>query len=211
MHIFGGAWENHPARIEQTWRETVNQEDLVLIPGDVSWAMRLPDARDDLAFIGSLPGTKLLLRGNHDYWWSSVSKVRAFLPEGCFALQNDAFFFGDFAIAGSRGWTCPGSVSFTDTDRAIYDREVIRLGLSLDAAGSGRRLIAMLHFPPFNERRIPSGFTELIEAHGAEALAYGHLHDKACASAFEGMRGGTNYMLCSADHLNFIPRLVAEG
>lgn len=210
MHVFGRAWENHPARIAEAWRDTVGQEDLVLVPGDVSWAMRLPDVRDDLAFIGALPGTKLLLRGNHDYWWNSVTKVRALMGEGCFALQNDAFFFGDFAIAGSRGWTCPGSVNFSEEDRAIYEREVIRFGLSLSAAGREKRLLAMLHFPPFNEKRMSSGFTELIDNHGVETLVYGHLHDKACQNAFEGVRNRTQYMLCSADHLGFVPRLVAQ-
>ncbi|HWQ58566.1 MAG TPA: metallophosphoesterase [Clostridia bacterium] len=212
MDVFGHAWDDHPTRIREAWRDTVESHDLVLVPGDISWAMRLEDVREDLAFIGSLPGTKLLLRGNHDYWWNSISKVRALLPEGCFALQNDAFHFGDFAFAGSRGWVCPGSAGFSEEeDRGIYERELIRLGLSLDAAKPGERLLAMLHFPPFNEKRMSSGFTSLLESHGVETVVYGHLHDKACASAFEGKRGGVSYMLCSADHIGFTPRLIAQS
>ncbi len=212
MDVFGHAWDDHPARIAEAWRDAVGSDDLVLIPGDISWAMRLEDAREDLALIGSLPGTKLLLRGNHDYWWNSISKVRASLPEGCFALQNDAFFFGDFAVAGSRGWVCPGSSGFSEQeDRGIYERELIRFGMSLEAAGTGRRLITMLHFPPFNEKRMLSGFTALIEKHGVETAVYGHLHDKACTVAFEGMRNGVAYLLCSADHIGFMPRLIAQA
>lgn len=210
MDVFGSAWNDHPTRIRQAWQETVDDEDLVLIPGDISWAMRLADVKEDLAFIGSLPGKKLILKGNHDYWWNSISKVRALLPKGCFALQNDAFLFGDIAVAGTRGWSCPGSVNFSEKeDRAIYERELIRFGLSLDAAAKGKHLFAMLHYPPFNERRMSSGFTELIESHSVETVVYGHLHDKACASAFEGERNGVNYLLCSADHIGFAPRLLA--
>lgn len=211
MDVFGHAWDEHPLRIAEAWRDTVADEDLVLIPGDISWAMHMADVADDIGYIGALPGKKLLLRGNHDYWWNSITKVRALLPEGCFALQNDAFECGGFVIAGTRGWTSPGSAGFSDDDRAIYERELIRLGMSLEAASirEGKRLVVMLHFPPFNERRSPSGFTQLIEAHGAEQLIYAHLHDKACSGAFEGERNGVNYSLCSADHIGFAPRLIA--
>ena len=149
------------------------------------------------------------MRGNHDYWWNSLAKVRGALPEGMYALQNDAFIFGDVAIAGSRGWTCPGSVGFDEAaDRPIYDREVIRMGLSLSCAPKDKLLLCMMHYPPFNERRQPSGFTELFEQHGAKHVAYGHLHGKACRNAFEGERNGIQYTLCSADHLEFKPKLI---
>lgn len=217
MDVFGRAWDGHPGRIADAWRDLVADGDLVLIPGDISWAMRLADVRDDLAFIGALPGMKLILRGNHDYWWNSISKVRALLPEGCFALQNDAFALGAFVVAGSRGWVCPGGANFSEEeDRGIYERELIRFSMSLDAAkrcaaAREKRLITMLHYPPFNEKRMSSGFTQLIEEHGAEAVVYGHLHDKACAAAFEGERNGARYFLCSADHIGFAPRLIAES
>lgn len=103
MDVFGPTWDNHLARIREAWLETVGEEDLVLIPGDVSWAMHLAEAKTDLCTIASFPGKKLILRGNHDYWWNSLAKVRGALPEGMYALQNDAFVFGDVAIAGSRG------------------------------------------------------------------------------------------------------------
>ena len=211
MDVFGPAWDEHPARIARAWEEQVGQEDLVLIPGDVSWAMKLSDAQADLDFLSPLPGKKLLLRGNHDYWWNSLAKVRGALPPGCFALQNDCFLFGEAAICGTRGWICPGSVAFREEqDRSIYERELIRLKLSLDAAPQGANLICMLHFPPFNEKRKASGFTDLMEQKGVKAVVYGHLHDRACQNAFEGERGGAQYYLCSADHLGFAPRLIYE-
>ena len=211
MDVFGPLWDNHLSRIRTAWLETVGEEDLVLIPGDISWAMHLQEAQTDLNTIAALPGKKLILRGNHDYWWSSLSKVRAALPEGMYALQNDAFLFGDIAVAGSRGWSCPGSIGFDEAeDRPIYEREVIRMGLSLSRVPKDKFLICMMHYPPFNERRKPSGFTELFEQHGAKHVLYGHLHGKACRNAFEGERSGVQYTLCSADHLEFKPKLIAE-
>ena len=211
MDVFGPAWDNHAGRISEAWCDAVGEEDLVLIPGDISWAMRLSEAEGDLKLVGALPGKKLILRGNHDYWWNSLSKVRSILPEGMFALQNDAFTFGDVTIAGSRGWTCPGSVGFSEEDdRSIYERELIRMGMSLSRAAKDKPLICMMHYPPFNERRRPSGFTELFEQYGAKHVVYGHLHDKACKGAFEGERNGITYTLCSADHLGFAPKLIME-
>jgi len=211
MDVFGPAWDDHAARVEKAWRDAVAEEDVVLIPGDISWAMQLDEAREDIAFIGALPGTKILMRGNHDYWWASLSKVRAILPKGVHALQNDAIDIGGAVIAGSRGWMCPGSSGFDpETDRKIYDREAIRLGMSLQKAGKGSRIIAMLHYPPFNEKRNSSAFTDLFEEYGVEHVVYGHLHGKSCRSAFEGVREGISYTLCSADHLGFAPKFITE-
>ena len=153
----------------------------------------------------------MIMRGNHDYWWGSISKVRDMLPCCMYALQNDTVELGSVTIAGSRGWTCPGSSGFDpETDQKIYDREVIRLQLSLSGAKQGGRIIAMLHYPPFNEKRAPSGFTEIFEKYGVERVIYGHLHGKACRNAFEGIRNGIEYTLCSADHLDFVPKLITE-
>ncbi|MDD6044971.1 MAG: metallophosphoesterase [Clostridia bacterium] len=211
MDVFGPAWDNHASRIGEAWRKTVADEDVVLIPGDISWAMQLGEAKADLDFIAALPGKKILLRGNHDYWWTSLSKVRAMLPEGMYALQNDAVDIGGAIIAGSRGWICPGSAGFDeDTDQKIYDREVIRLGMSLERAGEGERIIAMLHYPPFNEKRNSSAFTHLFERYNVERVIYGHLHGKSCRSAFEGTREGIEYTLCSADHIGFAPKFISE-
>lgn len=135
MSIFGPNWDNHAERIAAAWRERVSDEDAVLIPGDISWAMQLDEARLDIEYIAALPGKKVIMRGNHDYWWGSISKVRDMLPCCMYALQNDTVELGSVTIAGSRGWICPGSSGFdSETDQKIYDREVIRLQLSLSGA-----------------------------------------------------------------------------
>ena len=211
MDVFGSNWDNHSQRVAQAWKDAVEPNDLVLIPGDISWAMQLKDAEADIRFIGDLPGRKVIMRGNHDYWWNSVSKVRSILPKDMWALQNDAVELENVVIAGSRGWMCPGSAGFDgEEDKRIYEREVLRLELSLSKAEKGKPVIGMLHYPPFNERRQPSGFTELFEKYGVKTVVYGHLHGKSCRNAFEGERNGVEYILCSADHLEFNPKLIAE-
>lgn len=212
MDIFGPNWDNHAARLEAAWRAAVQPEDAVLLPGDISWGMSLDEAKADLAFLAALPGTKVLLRGNHDYWWNSISKVRAALPGGMHAVQNDSLVLGGVAVLGTRGWVCPGSTLFDPAvDQKLYERELIRLELSLKSAQAGMPKLCMLHYPPFNERRQQSGFTELLEAYGVEHAVYGHLHGKACRNAFEGIRNGVEYTLCSADHLEFAPKLILEA
>lgn len=211
MDVFGSNWDNHGERIAEAWKEAVEPGDLVLIPGDISWAMQLKDAAPDIDFVGALPGRKVIMRGNHDYWWNSVSKVRSILPKDMWALQNDAVELENVVIAGSRGWMCPGSAGFdVSEDKHIYEREVLRLELSLSKAAKDKPVIAMLHYPPFNEKRLPSGFTELFERYGVKTVVYGHLHGKSCKNAFEGERNGVEYILCSADHLDFKPKLIAE-
>ena len=210
MDVFEG-WEGYLPKLEANWRTLISPQDTVILAGDTSWAMKLEDTKTDFAFIQNLPGQKWLLKGNHDYWWGSISKVRDMLPCCMYALQNDTVELGSVTIAGSRGWICPGSSGFDpETDQKIYDREVIRLQLSLSGAKQGSRIIVMLHYPPFNEKRAPSGFTEIFEKYGVERVIYGHLHGKACRNAFEGIRNGIEYTLCSADHLDFVPKLITE-
>ena len=210
MDIFGPAWENHAEHIAEEWRSLVREEDLVLLPGDFSWAMHLKDALVDMAFVAALPGTKVMIRGNHDYWWNSVTQVRSALPKGMHVLQNDCVSFGNIHIAGTRGWTCPGSMNFLPEDQKIYEREVMRMGLSLSALPKEGVRIAMLHYPPFNENRAPSGFSEALERANIRLAVYGHLHGRSCRSGFEGVRNGVEYILVSADHIGFAPRLILE-
>ena len=206
MDVFGAHWEGHFEKIEQDWRSRVQPEDLVLVPGDLSWAMTLEEATPDLRRICALPGCKLLLRGNHDYWWSSLTRVRAMLPEGNWALQNDARMIGDAVFCGTRGWNVISETSTDAQNLKIYRREVMRLELSLkDAAekAQGRPIVCMLHFPPFGEKRESSGFTELLESYGVHTCVYGHLHGEGIRAAFEGERGGVRYKLVSCDSLGF--------
>ena len=208
MDVFGAAWQDHDKRLAAAWRETVQAEDWVLIPGDISWAMQLEAAMPDLLFLADLPGQKLLMRGNHDYWWSSRTKVKAVLPPGMHTLQNDSLRIGDVAVCGTRGWNCPGASGFTGADEAIYAREQMRLELSLQAANPDADKLVMLHFPPFSERSQTSGFTELIERYGVKTVVYAHLHGAAHRNAFEGERNGVNYIFVAGDYLGFRPTFL---
>lgn len=209
MDVFGAQWRDHADRIREAWQDTVSPDDLVLVPGDISWAMYLSDAQADLAFLGALNGTKLLLRGNHDYWWQSVTKVRTVLPPGMYALQNDVFRFGDVFVAGTRGWTVPASAHFKESaDRKLYERELIRLDLSLNRLPTDAPRIGMLHYPPFSESGEPSAFVERFTAARVSDVVYGHLHGVSARTAFTGTHDGVNYHLVSADTLRFVPKLI---
>jgi predicted phosphohydrolase len=209
MDVFGARWKDHAERIREAWQDTVDDGDLVLVPGDVSWAMYLSDAKADLAFLGALRGTKLLLRGNHDYWWQSVTQVRAALPQGMYALQNDVFRFGGLAVCGTRGWTVPESARFKESaDRKLYERELLRLDLSLKALPEGVRAIGMLHFPPFSENGEPSAFAHKFAAAGVTDVVYGHLHGAAHRYLFNGEKDGVVYHAVPADYLDFIPKKI---
>ena len=213
MDVFGPHWRDHFARISEDWRARVAPEDLVLLPGDFCWAMQLSQAMDDLRAVAALPGTKVLLRGNHDFWWSSISRVRAALPEGMLALQNDAIVTERAVLCGTRGWLCPGDSALSADDLRVYQREVARLQLSLECAEKKRAearmrgvelpLLAMLHFPAFCDAEIPSGFTELLEAHEVPLCIYGHLHGPGLTTAYNGTLRGVEYKLVSCDGLGF--------
>ena len=208
MDVFGEAWRGHAEKLERNWRERVQADDLVLVPGDISWAMQLSAALPDLSFIGNLPGRKILLKGNHDYWWSAIGRVRASLPEGMRALQNDSIVENGIGICGSRGWLCPGSNNFNAEDQKIYLRELDRLSLSLASLPAVETKIAMLHFPPFLDKEKGSGFTERLEDAGVQIVVYGHLHGEANRYAFEGERNGITYHCVAADKLDFMPKLI---
>ncbi len=208
MDVFGEAWRGHAEKLERNWRETVKDEDLVLIPGDISWAMQLQAALPDLSFIGALPGKKILLKGNHDYWWSAIGRVRASLPTDMRALQNDSIVEAGIGICGSRGWLCPGSSNFSQDDEKIYLRELDRLSLSLQSLPQVETKIAMLHFPPFSDKDRGSGFTERLEAAGVKIAVYGHLHGEANRYAFEGEKNGVYYHCVAADKLDFTPKRI---
>ncbi len=203
MDVFGAHWENHFARIREDWLLRVRPEDIVLLPGDLTWAMRLEDALEDLKAVGELPGRKVILRGNHDYWWSAIGRLRRALPEGMYALQNDSLQLDGIAIAGSRGWTLPASAQGED-DLRIYERERLRLEMSLKhahAAGGAASLVAMMHYPPLSESC--AGFSDLLERYGVRICVYGHLHGPGLRTAFRGERNGITYHQASCDGLDF--------
>lgn len=209
MDVFGAHWQDHAARIRDAWQATVGQDDLVLLPGDFSWAMHLNDTKADFQYLSELNGKKVLLRGNHDYWWSSITKVRSVLPEGVYAVQNDVLSFGSVHVGGTRGWLLPHTNAFSEQkDRKIYEREVGRLRLSLDAMPEEGLRIVMLHYPPFAEDGTPSDFVPLLEQANVHHVVYGHLHGKTGNAAFEGERNGIFYHLVSSDRLQFCPKHI---
>lgn len=208
MDIFGDKWQGHWQKICTNWEATIKADDVVLIPGDISWAMFLKDAEQDLKSIARLPGNKVLLRGNHDYWWSSIGRVRELLPNGMYALQNDSFVFDDVVVCGARGWTCPGSAGLSAKDEKIYLREAQRLELSLkdvERKRNGKTVIAMFHYPPFNDNREDSLFTDLLKSYGVDKAVYGHLHGRNLYHVFEGERDGIEYKMVSCDYIDFKP------
>lgn len=205
MDVFGSHWENHFERIRANWLETVGADDLVLLPGDISWAMRLEEAQEHLDQIGALPGKKILLRGNHDYWWSAIGRVRNALPEGMYAVQNDAMLIGGTLVCGTRGWLLPGADQSAD-DKKIYERELIRLEMSLKKAralSADAPLVVMTHFPPLTVAEPDTAPAALIEQYAPQHVLYGHLHGPATKTAFNGEHNGVQYHLVSCDALGF--------
>ena len=206
MDIFGAHWDNHFEKISADWRGKVADEDVVLICGDISWAMRYDDFMPDLAAIEALPGNKVMIKGNHDYWHTSLSKTRALLDEKTFFIQNDCVTLGETAFAGSRCWTQRGSDGFDKEDEKIYIREYDRLKLSLDKAEkTGFPIIVMTHYPPFGLNFTESDYTELIEKYDVRKVIYGHIHGQAAKSKdYASVTiGGIEYCLTSCDHLGF--------
>lgn len=205
MDVFGGNWINYLEKIFEDWNNKVSDEDVVLIGGDISWAMNVEDAKADIEMLKSLKGTKIFIKGNHDYWWSGIGKVRDILPENFFALQNDSILIDNVVICGSRLWSVPGSPDFTEQDEKIYLREAERLKLSLSSAKKlqreGDKLIALVHFPPFNVRRENSLFTEIFEQNGVDAVIYGHLHGKNVRADKLVVKNGVKYYLTSCDQV----------
>lgn len=200
MDIFGNKWVGYLDKIKQDWQNKVSQEDIVLIAGDLSWAMKLEDAMVDLSFLSSLKGKKVIIRGNHDYWWSGISKIRKSLPSDIFALQNDSVKFDNVIICGSRGWTLEEN---TEQDKKLVAREVERFRLTLKDAikqkNTGDKIICMIHYPPFNTSRENSPFTDLFEEYGVDYVIYGHLHGKDCKAELEYNKNGITYYLTSCD------------
>lgn len=205
MHVFGSHWEGHFDRIADDWTARVGEQDIVLIPGDISWAMHMDQAMQDLQAIGTLPGRKILIRGNHDYWWASISRLRERLPAGMYALQNDALVLDELVFCGSRGWTQPQGDQ-DEENRRIYQRELMRLQLSLAAArrkSPTGRLLALCHYPPADGAGRASLVTQLLHQYGVSDAVYGHLHGQALLGAFEGCIDGVRYHCVSCDYLDF--------
>lgn len=214
MDVFGPAWDHYMERIEENWRAKVMPEDVVLIPGDVSWATYLNEVDKDFAFIESLPGTKLITRGNHDYWWTTLRKLENYLVAKEFNsigfVQNKATKVGDCIISGTRGWILPNDSEFCSADQKIYDRELARLDLCI---ADMKRLdpehackwILMMHYPPIIKTYMQNEFVSKITDASIDLCVYGHLHGLGHRLIVEDVIEGTEFKCIAADYLKFEP------
>ncbi len=217
MDIFGGNWKNHAQKIKENWINTVQDNDLVILPGDFSWEMHLKDMYNDFAYLNDLPGKKLLLKGNHDYWWSTLAKMREFLQENKFEnidfVYNNSYLFEDKIIAGTRGWT----LNDTENSEKMNHREEERLKLSLQSGVDNfgdKEIICIMHYPPIieennndannqNRNLKVSNYVEIMKEYNVKTCIYGHLHGESHQEAFEGNYDGIDFKLVSSDYLDF--------
>ena len=207
MNVFGEGWEGHFEKIKADWREKVCEEDVVLLGGDTSWGMKLEEGLYDVASLKELPGKKVFIRGNHDYWWSGITRIRERRPDETFYfLQNGCVKLGNVIIAGSRGWTVPGAADFTEHDLALYKREAERFRLAFKEVEKvreeGDTLIALIHFPPMGVKKEDTLFTELFEGNGVNKVVFGHLHG-AGYYPLRTEKNDVEYFLTSCDKMKF--------
>lgn len=216
MDVFGGEWDGYVEKLEKNWNNCVDHGDLVIVPGDLSWATYLDETTEDFKFLDKLKGKKLIVKGNHDYWWTSSSKMQLFLKENNFEsinfISNNYYREGKYLICGTRGWKCPSENDFTGEDKKLYERELIRIEISFKEIQKVRNkddiLIAAFHFPPTNARFENREFIELFNKYGVNICLYGHLHGKGFEKSFEGIFEGIRYSFVSADYLKFVPTKI---
>jgi len=204
MDVFGADWKNYTDILKQNWNDIVTEDDIVLMPGDTSWGTYLKDSLSDFKFIDDLPGKKIITKGNHDYWWETVTKMNAFLKENNIKtiefLHNSAVLYDNIAICGTKGY--PDNLTKSDDER-LYQRELSRLNLSLSKAKNLNpdKIVVMLHYPP----DIHSDFAKIMQENNVNFCIYGHLHAAGIKNAFSGLSGGITYELVSCDYLKFRP------
>ncbi len=203
MDMFGENWVGHWNKIQESWLSVVEEGDTVLIPGDISWAMYLEEVIPDLNEIGLLPGKKILLKGNHDYWWQSLNKINAVLPSSIKLLQNNCIDIGDEIICGTRGWSVPGSSEFLEQDRKIYLREVERLRLSISSVKEDKEIIVIMHYPPYNDKCEFNEFINVLMEYDIKRVLFGHIHGTGLWNLKEGNIFGIDFSCVSCDYLNF--------
>lgn len=225
MEVFGPAWANYAAKIEEAWRAQIKEDDLVLLAGDISWGMTLDEAKKDLDWISALPGTKFMIRGNHDYWWSSLTKIQAILPSNIHLIQNNVLNWNGISVGGARLWDTPEYgfsevIDYQENPRErkdkilpsseetekIFTRELLRLEASLSQLDKKASVkIAMTHYPPIGKELNPSRASHLLQKHGVDICVFGHLHNVKKDALPFGRSNGVDYKLTSADYLDFKP------
>ena len=207
MSIFGENWEEHSEKIKNNWISKVKPEDTVVLPGDFSWAMYLQDTYKDFEYLNSLPGKKLLLKGNHDYWWTTVTNMRNFLKKNKFKnidfIYNNSYLVENKILTGTRGW----NLLDTENSSKMIKRESIRLQLAIEDGikkyGDDKEIIVFMHYPPISNTNKKSEFLKILKQYDIKRCYYGHLHGKSHQDAVEGIVDGIEFKLISADYLNF--------
>lgn len=206
MDIFGKNWEGHVEKIRLDWKEKVKPDDIVLLPGDFSWAMYLENTYLDFEYLNQLPGKKILLKGNHDYWWTTLTSMRKYLKENKFNnidfLYNNSYEYGDYIICGTRGWSNLENAE----NKKMLKREKNRLILSLQDGikrFGDKKIIVCMHYPPFNELQEEYNFINVMKQYNVEKCIYGHLHGKSHKEAKEGIIEKIDFKLVSSDYTNF--------
>lgn len=215
MHVFGAGWDDHANRLRRAWLERVSEDDVVIIPGDISWGLRLEEAMDDIEWIHNLPGTKIISKGNHDLWWARIHYLNTLYDDVIF-LQNDSYYVEELntVICATRGWPYPGSSEYSEHDEKMYRREILRLRMGLESARAkapkDARIIVALHYPPSDTAGMETEFTKTLEEFGVSVCVYGHLHGvNAFATGIKGDHRGVKYMLVSIDYLSAVPKEVS--
>ena len=212
MDVFGSHWQDYYDTLYENWLNTVKPEDTVLLPGDISWAMTLSETVHDFAYLGALPGQIIIVKGNHDYWWQSISQVRSALPPNCIALQHNSIIIGSRAVCGSRGWLTPDHPDYrASEDSKIYLREILRLRMALEeGAQSGLKLITLTHYPLLSQFNAHNEMISLLQEFSVQLSIYGHIHGLAAKNVVEGLHHGIQFINASCDRLSFMPRLLWE-
>lgn len=211
MDIYGQDWVNHTNRLKEAWHDEINEDDTVIVAGDISWALRFSDAVSDLDWIHSLPGQKVFIRGNHDLWWSGIHKLNS-LYDDIYFIQNTHYAAEGIAICGSRGWEDKDDPDFTSDDDKIYRRELIRMEMSLRSAVDAGLddIIVAIHYPPAAPGK-STEFTDLFEQYEVKKVVYGHLHGTdGYKKGIKGNMNGVEYMLVSLDYLSCNPLKIWE-
>lgn len=207
MDSFPG-WNDYVARLGNDWNSIVKEEDTVVIAGDISWAMNFDELYEDFSFLNDLNGKKIIVKGNHDYWWNTLSKMNKFIAENNFdsinILQNNSYDVEGISVCGSRGWMFESS---EEHDEKILSREVGRIKMSLDSAVNENRIL-FLHYPPITTNSSCNEILDTLKEYGIKKCFYGHLHGMATKYAFEGEYDGIDFKLISADRLSFVPKLI---
>ncbi len=209
MDSFPG-WENYTDRLKENWNKIIDNDDFVVIAGDISWAMNFDELKVDFDFINKLNGKKIILKGNHDYWWNTMSKMNKFIEENQFdtitILHNSAFDFDDFSVCGSRGWFFD---SEEEHNEKVLNREVMRVKTSIECAKNDEKIV-FLHYPPVTENQCCDEILNLLKEKGIKKCYYGHLHGGAAKYAFDDNFDGIDFKLISADRLKFVPLLIKK-